>query len=265
MSDLFPVIVVGAGNMGGALARCLRQAHPQASIQGVDPYRESLDRLEREGVLQAAPADWKLDKGTLVLAIKPQMLESVAATLKPRIGPGVVVVSILAGVPLARLRAALGSDRIVRTMPNLALTVGAGATAIATDGCAAEVLAQARALLAPTGEVVEVLEAQLDAVTGLSGSGPAFVLKFAMALEDGGVLAGLPRPTARKLAMATVAGTMRMAVESGMEPDALRGQVTSPGGTTIYGLQALEQGGFAAAVMAAVQAATLRSKELGKS
>jgi pyrroline-5-carboxylate reductase len=265
MGDLFPVVVVGSGNMGAALARCLRRAHPGASIRGVDPDRTRLVQLESEGILAPAADDWTLENGTLVMAIKPQVLETVAAQLKPRLGSAVVIVSILAGVPLARLRAALGSDRIVRTMPNLPLTVGAGATAMATDGCSPEVLVRARALLAPTGEVVEVLESQLDAVTGLSGSGPAYVLKFLLALEDGGVFAGLPRATARKLATATLAGTLRMVAESGEEPDVLRGQVTSPGGTTIYGLHALEQGGFAASVMGAVQAATLRSKELGKS
>lgn len=265
MADLFPVVVVGSGNMGAALARCLRKANPDASILGVDPDRTRLAQLETEGILKPAASDWSLARGTLVLAIKPQVLEAVAAQLKPRLGPDVVIVSILAGVPLARLRAAMGSDKVVRTMPNLPLTVGAGATAIATDGCSPEVLAQARALLAPTGEVVEVLESQLDAVTGLSGSGPAYVLKFLMAMEDGGVFAGLPRATARKLATATLVGTLRMIVESKEEPDVLRGQVTSPGGTTIYGLHALEQGGFSASVMDAVQAATLRSKELGKS
>ena len=264
MSHLFPVVVVGSGNMGAALARCLRLANPEAVILGVDPDRSRLELLESEGVLTPAPPDWSLQQGILVLAIKPQVLETVAAALKPRLGKDVLVVSILAGVPLQRLRAAMGTDRVVRTMPNLPLTVGAGATAIATDGCSPEVLTLVKSLLAPTGEVVEVLESQLDAVTGLSGSGPAYVLKFLMALEDGGVFSGLPRNVARKLAIATMSGTLRMILESGEEPDVLRGQVTSPGGTTIYGLHALEQGGFAASVMGAVQAATLRSKELGK-
>lgn len=265
MSALFPVVVVGSGNMGAALARCLHRTHPEASILGVDPDQARLAQLEAEGVLRPAAANWSLEQGTMVLAIKPQVLETVSLALRPRLGPDVVIVSILAGVPLARLRAALGSDKIVRAMPNLPLTVGAGATAIATDGCSLETLDRARALLGSTGEVVEVLESQLDAVTGLSGSGPAYVLKFLMALEDGGVFAGLPRSTARKLALATMAGTLRMVLESGEEPETLRGQVTSPGGTTIYGLHALEQGGFAASVMEAVQAASQRSKELGKS
>jgi pyrroline-5-carboxylate reductase len=112
---------------------------------------------------------------------------------------------------------------------------------------------------------VDVTESQLDAVTGLSGSGPAYVLKFLMALEDGGVLAGLPRAVSHRLALATVAGTVRLAQESHLEWDALRGQVTSPGGTTIHGLKSLEDNGFAAAVMSAVVAATQRSQELGKS
>lgn len=264
MSGLFPVVVVGSGNMGAALARSLRRANPDGRIIGVDPDRNRLEALRAEGILEPAAADWSLQAGTLVLAVKPQVLESVAADLRPRLGKDVVVVSILAGVPLSRLRAAMGTDRLVRTMPNLPLTVGAGATAMAVDGCAPDVLDAARRILAATGEVVEVLESQLDAVTGLSGSGPAFVLKFLMSLEDGGVLSGLPRGVARKLANATVAGTMRMVLESGEEPDVLRGQVTSPGGTTIYGLNALEKGGFSAAVMDAVLSATHRSKELGK-
>ncbi len=264
MSGLFPVVVVGLGNMGAALARSLRRAHPEGKIFGVDPDAARLEMLRSEGILEPVSSDWKLESGTLVLAVKPQILESAAADLRPRLGASVVVVSILAGVPLSRLRTAMASERVVRTMPNLALTVGAGATAVAVDGCAPEILERARQILAPTGEVVEVLESQLDAVTGLSGSGPAYVLKFLMSLEDGGVLAGLPRGVARKLANATVAGTLRMVLESGIEPDVLRGQVTSPGGTTIYGLNALEKGGFSACVMDAVLSATLRSKELGK-
>ena len=250
--------------MGGAIARCLRKTHPEASISGFDQDRARLSALEQEGLLNALSDDWTLPRGVLVLSIKPQVLDSVAASLASRLGPDVTVVSILAGVPLARLRAAFGHDRGVRVMPNLALTVGAGASAIATDGLSSQVLGQVRALLAPTREVVEVLESQMDAITGLSGSGPAFVLKFLMALEDGGVLAGLPRAVAHKLSMATVAGTVRLAQETGLELDVLRGQVTSPGGTTIYGLKSLEDNGFAGAVMSAVASATERSRQLGQ-
>ena len=264
MPQGFPVLVYGVGNMGGALARSLRKANPDATILGFDADASKLRELEAEGALKAFPADGRFEAGVVVLSVKPQILEAVATGLKGRLGSGVVIVSILAGVPVARLKAAFGTDRIVRLMPSLALTVGAGATAIATDGLSSELLRIAHDLLAPTGEVVEVLESQMDAVTGLSGSGPAYVLKFLMALEDGGVLAGLPRPVAHRLAMATVGGTVRLAQESGQEWDALRGQVTSPGGTTIYGLKSLEDNGFTSAVMSAVMAATDRSKELGR-
>jgi len=265
MSFEFPVLVFGVGNMGGAIARCLRRAHPEASIFGIDPDKTKIHELEHDGVLKSFPDTARFEHGVLLLSIKPQLLEVVAGQLKSRLGADVTVVSILAGVPLGRLRAALGTDQVVRVMPNLASTVGAGATAIATDGHSEAALARARAILVPTGEVVDVTESQLDAVTGLSGSGPAYVLKFLMALEDGGVLAGLPRAVSHKLAMATVAGTVRLAQESHLEWDVLRGQVTSPGGTTIHGLKALEDNGFAAAVMSAVVAATERSRELGKS
>ncbi|HOX51511.1 MAG TPA: pyrroline-5-carboxylate reductase [Fibrobacteria bacterium] len=258
-------MIFGVGNMGAAIARCLRRSNPQARILGVDADQGKISALESEGVLVGVKPDWKLEEGILVLSVKPQILDTVAQGLRERLGKGATVMSILAGVPLARLRAAFGAQQVVRTMPNLALTVGAGATAVAVDGVPESVLARIRGLLAPTGEVVEVLESQMDAVTGLSGSGPAYVLKFLMALEDGGVLAGLPRPVAHRLAQATVGGTLRLAMESGAEWDVLRGQVTSPGGTTIHGLRALENGGFAASVMDAVWGATERSKELGRS
>ncbi|MBK9575574.1 MAG: pyrroline-5-carboxylate reductase [Fibrobacterota bacterium] len=265
MSIDFPVVIFGVGNMGAAIARCLRKAHPSAVIWGVDADQTKIAALEAEGVLVAAKPDWRLEDGVVVLSVKPQILDSVAKGLQERLGKASMVLSILAGVPLTRLRAAFGAQQVVRTMPNLALTVGAGATAIATDGLSEQVLVKIRSLLAPTGEVVEVLESQMDAVTGLSGSGPAYVLKFLMSLEDGGVLAGLPRPVAHRLAMATVAGTVQLAQESGAEWDVLRGQVTSPGGTTIHGLKALEDKGFTASIMNAVWAATERSKELGRS
>jgi pyrroline-5-carboxylate reductase len=264
MSLGFPVLVYGLGNMGGALAKCLRRAYPDATLFGFDADPAKVDQFVREGVLKAFSESDRFESGAVVLAVKPQILEQVAKGLQSRIGTEVSLVSILAGVPVARLRTAFGRPKIVRVMPNLALTVGAGASAFATDGLTSADLALAHALLDPTGEVVEVLESQLDAVTGLSGSGPAYVLKFLLSLEDGGVLAGLPRPVAHRLAAATVSGTLRMAQESGLGWDDLRGQVTSPGGTTIHGLKALEDNGFAAAVMAAVQAATDRSKELGK-
>lgn len=264
MTLSFPIVVYGLGNMGGAFAKCVRKANPKARILGHDADASKLAELAEQGVVEPLPSGGRIEAGVLILAVKPQLLDSVAAELAGRVSEGVLVVSILAGVPVKRLRAALGVSRVVRVMPNLALTVGAGASAFAVDGLDPEACEVARELLSSTGEVVEVLESQLDAVTGLSGSGPAFVLKFLMALEDGGVLAGLPRPVAHRLAAATVGGTLRMATETGTDWDSLRGQVTSPGGTTIYGLKALEDNGFGAAVMSAVLAATVRSQELGR-
>lgn len=265
MDGLFPVVLVGCGNMGTALGRGLRTADAAGEIRLVEPNARRREQLESEGLgrsyeLEAALAG----AATVVVAVKPQMFSAVAARLKGRIEPGTVVVSIMAGVPTGRLREELACASVVRTMPNLPLTVGMGATAIAVDGLSEALVARARALMSAAGETVEVSESQIDAVTGLSGSAPAFVLRFLMALEDGGVLAGLPRPVARRLALATLEGTGRMARESGLPWDELRGQVTSPGGTTIHGLHALEVGGFPAAVMDAVAKATERSRELGR-
>jgi pyrroline-5-carboxylate reductase len=175
-------------------------------------------------------------------------------------------VSIAAGVPLAALAAALPpGSRIVRAMPNTPALVRAGATAfVASPGCSAGDRALARALFEAVGSAWEApSEALLDAVTGLSGSGPAYVFVFLEALSDAGVRMGLPRDAATALAIQTVLGAAKLAQETGRHPAALKDQVTSPGGTTIAGLERLEARGFRAAVHEAVAAATRRSKELG--
>ncbi|MCB9496646.1 MAG: pyrroline-5-carboxylate reductase [Fibrobacteria bacterium] len=262
--SLFPLVLIGCGNMGAALVRGLRRIHPEGEIRLVDPDQSKTSLLESEGVGRPASLEEALEgAAVVVLAIKPQLLSTVGASLHGKMGEQTLVVSIMAGVDRKRLRDALGSPRVARTMPNLPLMVGAGATAIATDGLSASELGLCRTLMATVGSVVEVLESQIDAVTGLSGSGPAYVLRFLQALEDGGVLAGLARPVSRELAMATIEGTLSMVRQTGLEPEVLRGQVTSPGGTTIHGLKALEDRAFPAAVMEAVAAATRRSKELG--
>lgn len=262
--SLFPVVLVGCGNMGAALIRGVRKAYPAGEIRLVDPDASKVEELVAAGVGVASSLPQALEGARLlILAIKPQMLGVVSKTLSGKLDPGTLVVSILAGVPRSRLIAELGTARVARTMPNLPLMVGKGATALATDGLDAGDLEACRALLRSAGILAEVAESQMDAVTGLSGSGPAFVLRFLQAMEDGGVLAGLPRPVSRDLSMATMAGTIALLQDSGLETDVLRGQVTSPGGTTIHGLKALEDRAFYAAVMEAVMAATKRSKELG--
>jgi len=262
--SIFPLALVGCGNMGAALVRGVRKVFPEGEIRLVDPDAAKVAELVESGTgVASSLPDGLRGARLVVLAVKPQMLHAVAQGLKGHLESQTLVVSILAGVGLTRLKAELGVSRVARTMPNLPLMVGMGATALAVDALDAVDLDACRTLLRSAGRLVEVGEAQLDAVTGLSGSGPAYVLRFLQALEDGGVMAGLARPVSRELTLATLEGTIALLRSSGLEPDVLRGQVTSPGGTTIYGLKAMEDRAFYAAVMDAVLAATMRSKELG--
>jgi pyrroline-5-carboxylate reductase len=180
-------------------------------------------------------------------------------------GHSPLVVSILAGVTLSNLEAAFGQLPVIRAMPNTPATVGAGITAI-TPGAYTHIkhLEIARKLFSAVGEVVEVPESQMDAVTGLSGSGPAYVAIMVEALADGGVAAGLPRAIANQLALQTVLGTAQLLHETKFHPAELKDRVTSPGGTTITGIAQLERSAFRSALIEAVKAATIRSQELGK-
>ena len=200
----------------------------------------------------------------LLLAIKPQAFEAAILGLKATQNINVLVVSILAGVPLAKLESAFPGQPVIRAMPNTPAIVGAGVTAIAAGQHTTSThLEQARAIFGAVGEVVEVPESLMDAVTGLSGSGPGFVAIAIEALTDGGVAAGLPRAIAAKLAVQTVRGTAQLLQESAMHPAELKDRVTSPGGTTIAGIAALEKSGFRSALISAVQSAYQRSQELG--
>ncbi len=200
----------------------------------------------------------------LLLAIKPQVFDRVTADLRPT-NPQQIVLSILAGVPLKRLEAAFPDQPVIRAMPNTPATVGAGMTAIAAGQQAqATHLETAQRIFSAVGEVVEVPENLLDAVTGLSGSGPGFVAVMIEALIDGGVSVGLPRATATRLALQTVRGTAELLQTTGLHPAELKDRVTSPGGTTIAGVAHLEQAGLRSALIGAVQAACRRSQELGQ-
>ena len=208
----------------------------------------------------------------LLLAIKPQVFEAVATELTEEDGERrlkeqsqPVVVSILAGVSLSRLEAAFGHQPVIRAMPNTPATVGAGITAIAPGKRVTKShIEQAIAIFQAVGEVVEVPESLMDAVTGLSGSGPAYVAMMVEALADGGVAAGLPRAIASKLALSTVLGTARLLKETALHPAQLKDSVTSPGGTTIAGIAQLERAGFRSALIEAVIAAKDRSQQLGQ-
>jgi pyrroline-5-carboxylate reductase len=260
---------IGAGNMAEAVvAGLLHGGHlPPAQIMASDIRSGRLDDIKK--LYKVAVTENNYDAAAsadvILLAVEPQVLDEVLREIAPVVGDTKLVVSVAAGYPIARLGGRLcGTRRIVRAMPNTPSTIREGITAMACDaGLAEEDVRTARALFEPIGKVVEVPERSLDAVTGLSGSGPAYVYVMIEALADGGVKMGLPRETAQLLAAQTVAGAARMVIESREHPGMLKDRVASPGGTTIAGLHELERGCLRATLMSAVEAATKRSIELG--
>ncbi len=260
------IAFLGAGNMARALLQgCLgRGGYTPESLAATDVSPEALGKVERElGVRSfASNAEAAAWADVIVLAVKPGVMTSVLQEIAGQLSAHKLVISIAAGVPLERLRDGLsGHARVVRAMPNTPAMVGAGATALAGGG--RDDLAFAKALFESVGEVVLVPEASLDAVTGLSGSGPAYVFVMIEALSDAGVRAGLPREVATKLAAQTLLGAAKLVIDSGEHPGKLKDMVTSPGGTTIAGLAAAERAGLRHALHAAVEAAVARAKELG--
>jgi pyrroline-5-carboxylate reductase len=201
----------------------------------------------------------------LILAVKPQHFRTVLADISPHVGSRHLAVSIAAGISLETMAGILGAERrLVRVMPNTPCLVGASASAYCLGGTAtADDGRLVEELLTAVGRAFCLPEPLLDAVTGLSGSGPAFVCLVIEALADGGVKAGLPRDVALQLAAQTVMGTAKMVLETGQHPAALKDAVASPGGTTIAGLHELERGGLRGALINAVEAAARRSRELG--
>lgn len=261
---------IGGGQMAEALIRGILGAGLTGAdrITVVEPDGTRLQYLQDTYAVRAAADSTALAacSRVLILAVKPQVMDKVLAQYRGQVTGEHLVISIAAGIPIRTLAAGLGDAvRIIRVMPNTPALVLAGASALAGNSCAtADDLAMAKRIFAAIGTCVEVGEPLLDAVTGLSGSGPGYVFAFIEALVDGGVLAGLPRPVAEQLVLQTVLGSAKLALETGEHPAVLKGRVTSPGGTTITGLQVLEESGFRGAVMTAVQAATERSRELGQ-
>ena len=202
----------------------------------------------------------------VLLAVKPDQVMDLLAEVRRHFTENHLLLSIAAGVPIAKLEAGLGSDaRVIRVMPNTPALVGASASAYALGKAAgAEDGQLALKLFSAVGVAYPVKESLLDAVTGLSGSGPAYAFVMIEALSDGGVAAGLPRDIATKLAAQTLLGSAKMVLETGQHPGALKDAVTSPGGTTIEGLHELERGGVRAALISAVRAATDKAKKLGQ-
>lgn len=258
--------VIGMGNMGAALVRGWLES---GLLQPGDLMIADADAQRRQQVAVA----WGLQAGTnrevaaaaaiLLLAVKPQVLPAVVAEVSDLLTASHLVISIAAGVPLSFLAQRLPMTRLVRVMPNTPTLVQAGMAALAPGPyCSREDLALAQQLFAAVGEAVVVDENLLDAVTGLSGSGPAYVFVMLEAMADGGVKMGLPRSTALLLAAQTIFGAAKLFLETRDHPGLLKDIVTSPGGTTITGLHVLEQGGFRGLVMAAVEAATKRAQAL---
>lgn len=270
METIQTIGFVGGGQMAEAMIRGVLQARLTApeKIAVVEPDAARRDYLRKNFSVQAIDDFAALAAGCqiLVLAIKPQIMAKVLAQYQGHVTDQHLVISIAAGIPIKSITAGLGEEvRIIRVMPNTPALVLAGASALAANNRAtAEDMAVAKRIFSAVGTCVEVNESLLDAVTGLSGSGPGYVLAFIEALVDGGVLAGLARPVAEQLVLQTVLGSVKLAMETGEHPAVLRGRVTSPGGTTITGLQVLEKAGFRGTVMSAVQAATERSRELGR-
>jgi pyrroline-5-carboxylate reductase len=272
MPDSIRCGFLGAGKMATALARGWLAAGltTPEEISASDPVPEARDAFAAATGAAASGDNRQVvaEADVLVLAVKPQSMPGLLSEIRPYLNHRRhLVVSIAAGLPLRNLVEGLGADcRLIRVMPNTPCLVNASAAGYSPGAAATDDdVALVARLLNAVGRAFRVPENLLDAVTGLSGSGPAFVYVMIEALSDGGVRMGIPRDIATALAAQTVLGAAKMVLETGQHTGALKDMVTSPGGTTIAGLHALERGGLRAALIDAVEAATKRSMELGKS
>jgi len=271
MASTLKIGFLGAGKMASALAKgfvAAKIVSPKQIIASdvMEPARAAFAKD-----VGGNAADSNLDvlkfANVLILAVKPDQVGAVLAEIKPAFTDKHLLISIAAGVTLTKLESALPlKARVIRVMPNTPALVGAGAAGYALGSHAnGEDGELAQKLLGAVGVAFAVKESLLDAVTGLSGSGPAYVFQIIEALSDGGVAAGLPRDIATRLAAQTLLGSAKMVLETGMHPGALKDMVTSPGGTTIEGLHEMEKGKVRGALINAVRAATEKSKKLGQS
>jgi len=263
------ILFIGTGNMGSAILNSLAESgYPASSVFFYEPNDESANKTKSKTARLPSLTDGFSKADIVFLCIKPQVFAKTYATIRKEIeasGKDPLIVSIMAGVTLATLRSALKVKNIVRTMPNIAVAVKKGMVAIVKEeGIEEDVLQTVEFLFSTCANTIRVFENQIDAVTGLSGSGPAFVFQFAEALAMGGVKAGLPREVAMKLSISTIEGSIEMLNGTKLSPGELTANVCSPAGTTIAGVQELENRSFRGAVMAAVEAAVKRSAELGR-
>ena len=270
MADPVAMGFLGAGQMATALAKGWLEAGLLDGAQCVasDPHPAARAAFTAATGIRCTESNIDVLKSSevIVLAVKPQMIPALMSEIRSVLTPKPLIISIAAGITLAQLADGLGeSTRIVRVMPNTPALVGMSATAFSVNAKTTPAdVALVTKLFQAIGVAYPVVEKLLDAVTGLSGSGPAYVYVMIEAMADGGVRAGLPRDIAQQLAAQTVLGSAQMVLTTGRHPGALKDAVASPGGTTIAGLHALEQAGFRGAVMDAVLAAAHRAEELGE-
>ena len=261
---------LGGGNMAEALIKGLLTGLgvDARHIVATDIVSERCDHLRGTYGINASEDNQQAvhDSEVIFLAVKPQTVPALLASIAPGVGEDKLFVSIAAGVPLSTLQHALPDDsRVVRVMPNTPALVLEGAAGISPGAAAsADDVALVERIFNAVGRATVVSDSMMDTVTGLSGSGPAFVFALIEGLSDGGVLMGLDRPTSTMLAAQTVLGAAKMVLETGRHPGQLKDMVTSPAGTTIAGMEALEEGGLRGLMMAAVRRATERSEELGR-
>ena len=258
----------GCGNMGGALCRAVSRGMPSATLLLCDLDEAKMAELSAEtGAISVKIEELLAESDYVFLGLKPQILPMMLKILGGEIARShATYISMAAGVTIGTLTELLREKPVIRIMPNTAVAVGAGMTVYTpSEGVTEKAKADFLRMMSASGRCDEIHEPLMDAACALSGCGPAFAYLFAEALADGAVACGLPRDRAMTYAAATVEGAMRMILETGKHPGALKDAVCSPGGSTIAGVHALEQGGLRAAAMDAVVAAFLRTKELGKS
>ncbi len=264
------ITFLGAGNMANAIIRGLiRSGAKPSNITATVKREEKKTELEQTHGISAGFDNVAAarDADIVVLAVKPQAMDKLLTQIAPVIDAKKLVISVAAGVPIAAIERRFGSGaRIVRSMPNTPALVGLGATAVSGGEHATPAdLELAKKMFDAVGTTYVLDEVLLDAVTGLSGSGPAYIFLIIEALSDAGVKVGLSRHVALKLAAQTVYGSAKLLLETGSHPGTLKDQVTSPGGTAIAGLHTLEAGGLRTTLIDAVEAATHRAKQLGDS
>ena len=263
---------IGGGQMGEALIRGIMDSglYQADTISVAEPNQERRDYMTATYGIQGFADSEQLWKSctTIILAVKPQIMRTVLAASKAFVSPDNLIITIAAGLPISFYEQGLGRDdcKIIRVMPNTpALVLEAASAFSGNKNTTPDDLLRCEKILNKIGQSVSVDESLLDAVTGLSGSGPAYVFTFADAMIDAGIKAGLPRPTAEKLALQTILGSVKLLIETKKHPAELRAMVTSPGGTTIAAQHVLERSGFKGIVMDAIESAVNRSKELGQS